>query len=151
MNLRAADKADAALMASVHAQAFDRPWDQRDFEELLAGSGVFAFVALDEDPAGVVLCRALAGEAEILTVAAPPWARRRGIAKALIVAALAMARELGAATAFLEVDVDNAAAVALYEGLGFERAGLRKAYYDRGAAGRADALVMRLDLGAQGH
>jgi [ribosomal protein S18]-alanine N-acetyltransferase len=36
--------------------------------------------------------------------------------------------------------------VALYEGLGFHRAGLRKAYYDRGANGRADALLMRLDL-----
>ena len=38
--------------------------------------------------------------------------------------------------------------IALYERLGFGRAGLRKAYYDRGAAGRADALVMRLDLRA---
>ena len=30
--------------------------------------------------------------------------------------------------------------------LGFERAGVRKGYYDRGLAGRADAIVMRLDL-----
>lgn len=151
MNLRAANKADAPLMAATHAQAFDRPWDAAAFETLLDGTGAFAFLALDEDPVGVVLCRALAGEAEILTVAVPPWARRRGIARAMIVAALSTARELGAATAFLEVDVDNAPAVALYESLGFERAGLRKAYYDRGGAGRADALVMRLDLGPQAH
>lgn len=151
MKLRAADRADAPLMASAHAQAFDRPWDQATFETLLAGSGVFAFVAVDEDPVGVVLCRALAGEAEILTLAVPPWARRRGIARALMAAALGAARQLGAATCFLEVDINNAPAVALYERLGFERAGLRKAYYDRGGAGRADALVMRLDLGTQGH
>ena len=31
--------------------------------------------------------------------------------------------------------------------LGFAEAGLRRGYYDRGSAGRADALVMRLDLG----
>lgn len=151
MKLRAADAADTPLMASAHAQAFDRPWDQATFETLLAGSGVFAFVAEDGDPAGVVLCRALAGEAEILTLAVPPWARRRGVARALLAAALGAARELGAGACFLEVDVDNAPALALYEGLGFERAGVRKAYYDRGGAGRADAVVMRLDLGTQGH
>ena len=47
---------------------------------------------------------------------------------------------------FLEVDVANPAAITLYERLGFQRAGLRKAYYDRGVDGLADALVMRLDL-----
>ncbi|MGA0606066.1 GNAT family N-acetyltransferase [Phenylobacterium sp. VNQ135] len=151
MNLRRAEAYDAPLMATIHAQAFDRPWDAAAFADLLAGSGVFALLAFDEDATGLVLCRALAGEAEVLTVAVPPWARRRGVAKALLTGALGFAHELGAAAAFLEVDVDNRPAIGLYEGLGFERAGLRKAYYDRGAAGRADALVMRLDLGTQGH
>ncbi len=63
-------------------------------------------------------------------------------------AGLAVARAEGATEAFLEVAVDNDGAIALYEGLGFRRAGLRKSYYDRGAAGCVDALVMRLDLNA---
>jgi len=149
MKLVPATPDEAPAMASAHAQAFDRPWDETAFRDLLASTGVFGFVADGEDPAGVVLCRTIAGEAEILTLAVPPWARRRGIAKALMAAALGMARELGANWAYLEVDVDNAAAVALYEGLGFSRAGLRRAYYDRGPSGRADALVMRLDLTSQ--
>lgn len=151
MKLIPATPDEAPAMASAHAQAFDRPWDEAVFRELLASTGVFGLVASGEDPAGVVLCRTIAGEAEILTLAVPPWARRRGIARALMSAALDLAREAGANWAFLEVDVDNAAAVGLYEGLGFERAGLRRAYYDRGAAGRADALVMRLDLTSQAH
>jgi ribosomal-protein-alanine acetyltransferase len=151
MNLRPADIADAPRMAQVHAQAFDRPWDTAAFEDLLGGVGVFAVMAEDGDPAGLVLCRALAGEAEILTIGVAPWARRRGLGRALMAAALDAARASGAETAFLEVDVDNTPAVALYERLGFERAGLRRGYYDRGGAGRADALVMRLDLGTQGH
>ena len=146
MNLTLATPEDAPAMASAHAQAFDQPWDEMDFEDLLDGPGIFGFVVRAEDPAGVLICRTAAGEAEILTVGVAPWARRRGVGKALMTAAIGVARQMGAGEMFLEVDVDNTGAVSLYERLGFVRAGLRKAYYDRGAAGRADALVMRLDL-----
>jgi [ribosomal protein S18]-alanine N-acetyltransferase len=146
VKLELATPEDAPAMASAHAQAFDKPWDEMDFEDLLEGPGIFGLVVRDDDPAGVLICRTVAGEAEILTVGVAPWARRRGVGRALMVAAIGVAREAGAAQMFLEVDVDNASAVALYERLGFQRAGLRKAYYDRGANGRADALVMRLDL-----
>lgn len=133
-------------MAAVHAQAFDTPWDENDFEDLLDGEGLFGFLVRGEDPAGVLICRAVGGEAEILTVGVAPWARRQGVGEALMIAAIGVARQAGSEAMFLEVDVDNASAIGLYQRLGFERAGLRKAYYDRGAKGRADALVMRLDL-----
>lgn len=135
-------------MAAVHAQAFDKPWDENDFEDLLDGEGIFGIVARDEDPAGVVICRTVAGEAEILTVGVAGWARRAGIGRSLMIAAMDLARKAGASQMFLEVDVANPAAIKLYERLGFQRTGHRKAYYDRGAAGLADALVMRLDLTA---
>jgi len=146
MKLELATPEDAPAMASAHAQAFDHPWDETEFEDLLDGPGIFGFVVRGEDPAGVLICRSVAGEAEILTVGVAPWARRRGVGRALMVAAIGVAQSAGATQMFLEVDVDNSGAVSLYQRLGFERAGLRKAYYDRGANGRADALVMRLDL-----
>ena len=95
---------------------------------------------------GVILCRVVAGEMEVLTVGVAPAARRTGVARALMTAALGAARQAGAEACFLEVADDNESAVALYAGLGFRRAGLRRAYYDRGQGARADALVMRLDL-----
>ena len=67
-------------------------------------------------------------------------------AQALLAAALGVARQRQVAQAFLEVAVDNEDAIALYERLGFRRAGKRLHYYDRGEAGWMDALVMRLDL-----
>jgi ribosomal-protein-alanine N-acetyltransferase len=145
-----ATAAEAPAMAAAHAGAFDAPWREDEFEDLLEGQGIFGFLATDGEPAqplGVILCRVAADEMEVLTVGVPTAARRRGVARALMVAALGAARQAGATAAFLEVAVDNEVAAALYEGLGFRRAGLRRDYYDRGEAGLADALVMRLDLG----
>ncbi len=149
MKLTRATAAECEAMAAAHAQAFPASWREDEFEDLLEGEGIYGFLAADEAaPLGVILCRVAAGEMEVLTLGVTPDARRRGVARALMAAAIPAARELGAGEAFLEVAVDNQPAVALYGGLGFRKAGLRKSYYDRGPAGVMDALVMRLDLNA---
>jgi ribosomal-protein-alanine N-acetyltransferase len=148
MRLSWATAADAAAMAAAHAGAFDAAWREEDFEDLMDGEGVFGFVAFDaaEAAIGVILCRAVLDEVEVLTIGVARDVRRQGVAKALMSAAMGAAREAGARICFLEVAVDNDPAAALYAGLGFRRAGLRKRYYDRGPAGMVDALVMRRDL-----
>lgn len=146
MRLARATPELAAAMASAHAQAFDAPWDEEAFEDLLDGDGVFGFVALGEDPLGLVLCRVAAGECEVLTLAVARWTRKKGVGLALMKVAVEAARAAGATAIYLEVDIQNGPAARLYQRLGFRRVGLRRGYYDRGAAPRADALVMRLDL-----
>jgi ribosomal-protein-alanine N-acetyltransferase len=149
MKLIRATSAECEAMAAAHVRAFaHKAWREDEFEDLLEGEGIFGFLADDDAPLGLILCRVAAGEVEILTVGVTPDARRRGVALALMIAGLDQAREAGAGEAFLEVAVDNEGAIALYELMGFARAGLRKAYYDRGPEGFADALVMRLDLNA---
>ena len=140
---------EAAGMSRAHAGAFDEPWREEDFEDLLEGDGVFGLLATAGDaPLGVILCRVAAGEMEVLTLGVTAAARRRGVAKALMAAGLEAARTAGAEACFLEVAVDNLPAAALYESLGFRQAGRRARYYDRGPEGWVDALVMRLDLNA---
>jgi ribosomal-protein-alanine N-acetyltransferase len=46
---------------------------------------------------------------------------------------------------FLEVAVDNVAALALYRSRGFEAVGRRPGYYSR-PDGPIDAMIMRVDL-----
>ncbi|MEK7431313.1 MAG: ribosomal protein S18-alanine N-acetyltransferase [Pseudomonadota bacterium] len=147
MKLRGAWGHEAGELARVHAAAFDHGWSAAEITELLDGPGGFALLVEDAALVAFILCRAIAGEAEILTLAVDPAARRRGFARALVEAAAGAARIAGAETMFLEVADDNAAAIGLYEVAGFARAGLRRGYYDRGPQGYADALVMRLDLG----
>jgi len=149
MKLIRATAAECEAMAAVHAQAFPASWREDEFEDLLEGEGIYGFLAAGEaSPIGVILCRVAAGEMEVLTIGVAVAARRKGVARALLAAALPPARERGASEVFLEVAVDNESAIALYEGLGYRKTGLRKAYYNRGPQGFVDALVMRLDLNA---
>ncbi|MGH6848286.1 MAG: GNAT family N-acetyltransferase, partial [Methylocella sp.] len=100
----------------------------------------------EEHLAGFVLSRVAAGEAEILTMAVAPEWRRRGIASCLLAPHLAGLAATRVSRLFLEVDVENTAARALYANFGFEQVGERKAYYRTAGAPPAGALVMRRDL-----
>ncbi len=130
---------DARQLAVLHAAAFERPWDEAAFEALLVTFNVFGLML---DGQGFILCRAVADEAEILTLAVAPLVRRNGAGRALVEAAADIARARGADSLFLEVASTNAAALGLYASTAFEPAGLRRSYYADGA----DAVVMRRTL-----
>lgn len=141
--------ADAQTAAAVHAEAFARPWSAGEIAALLAGTGVYGFLARGDEGApalGFILARALAGEAEILTVAVRPALRRRGVARALLEAAVGAARAAGAQTLFLEVACDNTPAIGLYQAAGFGQAGRRPGYYHRAGQPATDALIFSLSL-----
>ena len=152
MTLRPAVLADAAELARVHAGTFAAAWSAEEIGDLLLGPGGFGLVAEQEGDGvrGFILCRAIVGEAEVLTLAVDPAARRQGLATGLMRAALKLAASVGAETMFLEVAADNDAAIGLYRGLGFERIGLRPGYYPRTADKAVDGLVYRLCLDAAG-
>jgi ribosomal-protein-alanine N-acetyltransferase len=148
MILRPATPDDADELARAHAEAFDASWTAQDIAVLMQGSGAFAILSEDEDgkATGFILGRALAGEAEILTLAVAPQARRAGLGRALVEALAGQASALGAKALFLEVAADNTAAIALYESAGFSGAGRRRAYYARPGGPRMDAMILRRSL-----
>lgn len=71
--------------------------------------------------------------------------RRQGIGRALMLAAEEWAREVGVRKLELHVFPHNAPALALYEGLGFEREGLRRSHFRRGS-GFVDAILMAKEV-----
>ncbi|MEM9969406.1 MAG: GNAT family N-acetyltransferase, partial [Pseudomonadota bacterium] len=93
---------------------------------------------------GFALWRAVAGEAELLTIAAHPTYQRRGIATKLMRQWMRAAQD-SATTAFLEVAADNTPATRLYAQFGFEIVARRSAYYKRDDQ-KVDALIMRAPL-----
>jgi ribosomal-protein-alanine N-acetyltransferase len=131
-------------LARLHAACFEtpRPWSAAEFASLIGGPGSLLVAEAD----GFVLGRALAGEAEILTLAVRPEARRKGAGTRLISGFIAAARNAGAGTVFLEVAADNTAARGLYHSTGFVEAGRRRAYYRTPQGDDVDALVLRYGL-----
>ncbi|HEY5300445.1 MAG TPA: GNAT family N-acetyltransferase [Acetobacteraceae bacterium] len=139
--MRPADPAHAAALAAIHAAAFPpaTAWDAQAFAGQLASPWVFGLI----DAAGaLILARVAADEAEILTLAVVPSARRRGLATALVGRAMRQAATRGASAMFLEVAETNVAALSLYAGMGFRPAGRRPRYYPDGV----DALVLKAPI-----
>lgn len=125
---------------------FDKSWDRADFARVLAMAGASGHMVLDARdgaPHGFLFDTLLGHAGEIITLGVAPDARRRGAARALLDDLFARARALGVASLTLEVADDNAAALALYEGLGFERVGLRPRYYRRKDGSTMDARLLR--------
>ncbi len=141
------------------------PWSAGVIGQIMGLSGSFGFLAVetsgdgaaagrsDEDaaaegvPIGYVLARAMADEAEVISIGVASLLRGRRHGAALLRAAMARAVELGGRRLYLEVAQDNAAAHALYAAAGFVSVGLRPGYYRRGRS-VVDALIYRVDLEA---
>lgn len=133
------------LMVEIHATAFDEDerWGPVAITTMLGMAGAFGLLAeQDGEPLGFALGRVAVDEAEVLTIAIRPEARRRGHARALLRALMETAASRGAEALFLEVSERNDAARTLYAALGAEQVGRRPRYYHDNSA----ALVLRLPL-----
>ncbi len=115
-------------------------WSREQFWQELAQPTRRYLVALDGESvvgyAGVFLSPP---DADIQTVAVRPDRQGEGIARRLLEDLLAVVEDEGTTHTLLEVRADNAAALALYERLGFRRISTRPHYYSDGT----DALILR--------
>ena len=92
---------------------------------------------------GFLSGRVSANELHINNIGVHEHARRRGVGRALMEAAISVGKQQGALTAILEVRAGNVAAQSLYRRYGFEVAGRRRQYYREPVE---DALLMNAAL-----
>lgn len=144
--IRCTDTAPAEL-AAIHARCFDHAWSAGVFADLAAKPHHRLYVLEDDDRVvSFILLSVVLGEGEILTLATDPGVQGRGFGRRLLDHVIADLRAEGQEALFLEVAVDNTAALALYSRCGFERTGLRKAYYSRNIGPPVDGHILRLAL-----
>ncbi|MBQ7381322.1 MAG: ribosomal protein S18-alanine N-acetyltransferase [Clostridia bacterium] len=133
---------EAAHLSAVHELemlCFGNPWSEQALGHLLE-NGNFGIVAEENGRlcAYVGLVSAL-DEGEITNVATHPDFRRRGYARAVLLALIDEAKRRGLCRVSLEVRESNTGARALYESLGFALCGKRKNFYSRP---REDGLIL---------
>lgn len=131
-------------LADLHQHAFHlgRGWSASEFASLLTSPYIF----LISRQHSFALGRAVAGEAELLTIATLPEHQRKGLGGKCLIAYEVKAKSLGANRSFLEVAADNAGAIQLYQTAGYQECGRRKGYYRRDDGSRLDAVMMARDI-----
>jgi len=143
--LRGMQEADLAAVLAVERCAYTAPWSEGIFRDCLR----VRYRCLVAENADVVVGHGVmsvaAGECHILNLCVHPDLHGRGIGRRMLRRLLALARQEGADTAFLEVRASNAGAIALYQSEGFIEIGLRRGYYPGPQTKnrrREDALAM---------
>ena len=131
-----------AALAEIEKACFHAPWSEAMLREEL-GKGIFLVAERDGQAIGYVVCQTVLDEGYITNVAVSPDCRRQGVGRALIAELVQRARAQGLSFVTLEARASNAPAIALYEGAGFVRVGVRKNFY---TAPTEDAVLMTLFL-----
>lgn len=141
MNITQMKAEHVAQVASLEALCFSRPWSESAIGNELKNSLALWLVALDGDRViGYVGSQTVLGEADMMNIAVDPEYRRMGIAGKLIDELVLLLKEKQTHCLTLEVRASNAAAISLYDQIGFVRVGLRPNYY---SAPKEDALILR--------
>ena len=126
----------------VEGHAYPRPWSlgvfQSELDQTRSGTRHYLVAQRHGKIVGYAGVWFVAGEAHVTNVAVLPEARRRGVARKLMLAQAdeVIRRECAAWT--LEVRVSSTGAQELYRRFGFVPAGVRKKYYES----TEDAIVM---------
>jgi [ribosomal protein S18]-alanine N-acetyltransferase len=145
LKLRAMGETDLDRVMVCERAAYDVPWTQDVVSECLR-VGYNCWVAdLAADIVAHGIMSVGAGECHVLNLCVRPDWQGLGIGRRLLRRLLALARDKGADTAFLEVRVSNAAARGLYAAEGFCEIGTRRGYYPA-RNGREDAVVLARSL-----
>ena len=143
---RDANSMDIPVLVSLDKELFPySPWSSGQYREEISAPTRRFIVALDEGQNIVGYAGVFApggAEADILTVGVISMYRGQGIARELMAGITKWAIAQGSIAMMLEVKTDNAAAISLYESLGYSKLSIRKDYFGSGL----DALVMRKEL-----
>jgi [ribosomal protein S18]-alanine N-acetyltransferase len=140
--IRPAVAEDLPEVVRIERGVFPAPWSEETFFAFL---GPFCLVAVGPDGVwGFVFARLVIDQAEVLDLAVDLTRRRRGVARALLMTLCRLLADNGCTSVHLEARVSNAAAIRLYEALGFREVGRRARYYSNPTE---DAIIFFTPIG----
>ena len=141
IELRRLGPTDLDSVEEIERASYPTPWSRAMFVAELRKPSSLAVGAFAPDDvlAGYAFVSRYVDAWHVMNIAVAPEYRRRGVARALLERVFEITAIDPRRGYTLEVRVSNTDAIRLYERLGFESRGIRRAYY---TDNREDALVM---------
>lgn len=128
-------------IAELEKVCFSDPWSVNSIRYELTNRLSYWLVAeSDGQVVGYVGSQSVIDAADMMNIAVSPDFRRMGTARELINRLIDALKDRQVCCLTLEVRASNAGAIALYEQMGFELAGIRPNYYHNP---KEDAKIMR--------
>ena len=140
LNIRRLEAKDAKQVGALAAEVFTMPWSEHAFEELAEDKESIFLVAEENNSiiGGCGLTHIL-DEGDIHNVMVSPVCQGKGVGSLLMERLLQEGEAEGIQEFTLEVRVSNAAAIRVYEKMGFVSEGVRPRFYEQPVE---DALIM---------
>lgn len=141
VELRRLGAEDLDAVEEIERASYPTPWSRAMFLAELRKPSSLAMGAFKEQDAliGYAFVSRYVDAWHVMNVAVAPGHRRRGVGRALLERVFEVTAVDPRRGYTLEVRVSNVDAIRLYERLGFESRGIRRAYY---TDNREDALIM---------
>lgn len=131
---------DVPRVMEIESEAYPHPWTEGIFRDCIRVGYSCWVYEIDAQIQGYALVSIAANEAHILNICIAKDFQGQGFGKKLLYKIIDVAEQSDVDSVFLEVRDSNTVAIELYEREGFNRIGLRKAYYPADE-GREDAIV----------
>lgn len=142
MIIRPMTLADLQIVLDIERRCFHDPWKDYQFIDELNNANAFVLLDGDQVIAYGDICLTF-DSADITNLAVDPNWQGRGYGETMLRYLLNYASKKDIETVHLEVNVNNVAALQLYQKMGFKIVRTRKAYYSDGS----DAFDMILQIG----
>lgn len=144
VELRRLETRDLDIVEAIERASYPTPWSRSMFAAELRKPSALALGACLEtgELVGYAFVSRYVDAWHVMNVAVDPELRRNGIATDLLQRVFEITAADQRRGYTLEVRVSNVDAIRLYERLGFEARGIRRAYY---TDNREDALIMWRD------
>lgn len=131
----------SAAIAALEEICFSTPWSENAILHEVTNPISYWLVAVENGQVlGYVGSQYGYGEADMMNLAVVPDFRNRGIGQQLVTELISHLADLHVKSLTLEVRQSNAAAISLYEKMGFQQVGLRPNYYQKP---KEAALILR--------
>lgn len=131
----------------IEQRAYAFPWSEGIFRDCLkVGYSAWTVVSPEGEVLAYAVMSMAVGEAHVLNLCVEPAYHQQGLGRFLLAHMKDLAHAAGMDLMLLEVRKSNTAAIKLYQGMGFDKLGVRKGYYPA-REGSEDALLLGCNLG----